>query len=740
MRVIECPVCRRQYRFDESKMTKDTIRVKCRKCENVFVISRDMFSPKSPEPVEKTPSAAPKQGSPPVLDEAKAVTLVIKALPNDTARLRVATRLMSLTGEKLSMLNRKLAKTPARFHVHTSATEIDRLLRAVESTGGKAEIIPGGIREKGGRRRRQGEHRAGWRKWAVAALILTVIGGGLFAYLYKEVQKTHILEQRGIDAVIPAEACVYLRLTDLEKNWQRIQRYPVYQGLDSLLETVRSSPDFENLSFMKGDWENSMLFSLLRLKIMDLIGADIRAALYRDGDRGGSQLLLTLKGNLRIKLLETVARWISHWKTDFPIRQTSEERRLYVIQADGMKRKIYFFSEGLVYVAGTSPDLVKTSLSLVRKELPTKNSLGSISSLRERGATKGVNQLGLFFVKLGDIAPSNPPGMGADKKSASLMPFAFCGDVVGTISYGRGLVFEATMPFKSESIDQRLKTLFESRPRPNQALNYVTGNTIVYLSNNNIDLPTHLSWFRENLTGASDSSVDVGGIISEIDAKTGVDIENQLLPFLGRNVSYGITDVKNGESQSVPAMHLFVEVKDKMKVDDAIRKLLKRLPIPVLSPGSDGAVVTTDHKGTPITHLRYQADDGNPSPLLPLFTPSYAFVDRFLVITTQTESLKRIVDLATGPGQSLIQDNRFNEVRHLIGDESSGLAYVNLKAVSRLARGLLTQGPFAGFLTSNDKKAQDLLLLLQVLQTLNYVWGETDIETDRVRMMIYVSL
>ena len=258
MRVIECPVCRRQYRFDESKMTKDTIRVKCRKCENIFVISRDMFSPKVPEPVEEAPSPAPKEQTAPVLDEAQAVTLVIKTLPNDTARLRVATRLMSLTGEKLSTLTRKLAKTPATFHVHMSTTEIDRILKAIEHTGAKAELVPGGVREKGGMRRRRGEHKASWRKWAIAgALLLAVIGGGLFYCLYKEVQKTHILEQRGIDSVIPTGACVYLRLGDLEENWQRIRKYPVYQGLGSLLETVRSCPDLKDISFMKGNREKN---------------------------------------------------------------------------------------------------------------------------------------------------------------------------------------------------------------------------------------------------------------------------------------------------------------------------------------------------------------------------------------------------------------------------------------------------------------------------------------------------
>ena len=422
--------------------------------------------------------------------------------------------------------------------------------------------------------------------------------------------------------------------------------------------------------------------------------------------------------------------------------EAPSDQRLFVhsgVQLGESPGEIYFFSEGLVYIASTSPDLIETSLSLVRKELPSKNSLAAVSPLREREGTNGVNRLALFYLKLDNLVPSGPPGAADDKKSASLLPFGFCGDVVGTISYGRGLVVESTMPFKSEPIDQRLTMFLRSRPRPNDALNYITSDTIVYVANNNVDLPAQFSWFRESLTRENDSSVDVGGIISEIGAKTGVDIERQLLPFLGRSVSYGLTNVKDGKNPGVPGMHLFVEVTNKMKVDDAIRKLLKKLLIPMLSPTSDVDVVSTDYKGTPITHLRCRPDHGSPLPLS-LFTPSYAFVGRFLVIATQTESLKRIVDLATDPGQSLIQDSRFTEVRQLIGHESSGLAYVDLKAVSGLARGLLTQGPLAGFFISDDKKAQDLLVLLQILETLNYVWSETDIETDHLRMVMYVAL
>ena len=70
------------------------------------------------------------------------------------------------------------------------------------------------------------------------------------------------------------------------------------------------------------------------------------------------------------------------------------------------------------------------------------------------------------------------------------------------------------------------------------------------------------------------------------------------------------------------------------------------------------------------------------------------------------------------------------------------MAYVDLKAVSRLLREFITRGPLAGagFAEAGGRKAEDLQTFFQVLETLNYVRSETEFGGDRVRFLVYVAL
>ena len=68
------------------------------------------------------------------------------------------------------------------------------------------------------------------------------------------------------------------------------------------------------------------------------------------------------------------------------------------------------------------------------------------------------------------------------------------------------------------------------------------------------------------------------------------------------------------------------------------------------------------------------------------------------------------------------------------------MAYVDLKAVSRLLRDLVAQGPLMGFGDAVGRKAQDLQNILQVLETLNYVWTDAQFQNDRLTFLVYVAL
>jgi predicted Zn finger-like uncharacterized protein len=741
MKIIECPVCGRRYRFDESKMSKEKITVKCRKCENNFVISKEMFE--SAE-TEAPPSSQPvEEPSDPPPDDIAPMTLVIKKIPNETARLRAATRLMPLTRERLSVVSKTLSRTPALFHFEMTPTEADNLLKAIESTGVTAEFASKAVSRRTESRATGEFPRGRWKKWVATAVLalLLATAGGLAYHMYREVQKTRVLEQRGIDSVVPKETLFYVRFKDLEEIQQKIQESPVNNGLRSLLDSLKSTRTVQDLLTRKREWETSLGIPFFRLNLMDLVGSDMRVAFYGGNGSRAPQFILTLKASRKIKLMETLAKWLPFGQERPSRRRMGQGQVVYAFQPQGMEKEIYYFSEGMIYVISTSPHLIQKSASLAKRQHTPEDSLKSVSLLSSKGKRTHINQIGLFYVGLENLSGARFGNESTDGEIPLIRSLEGYGDVVGTISYGKGLVVESTMAVHQEHLGQPLRTLLESPPTPNKTLAYVPRNAIVYASNKSLDMATHLSWLRSDLSNRHDFSTALDKILSEIRTKTGVDIEKDILPFVGGESSCVIVGADKEGGFNFPSMQLFLEVKDRSKVETSLQQLLKKPVIDTWFKEAGVDLIGISHEGVPITYLRYQGNDMRLF-FLSALTPCYAFVDDFLVIGIGLENLKQVVDLSQGRGVSIGNDERFNGMKRLFSDRNSGMAYVDLKATGQLLRELITQGPLAGvgMSESGGRKAQDLQAFFQVLETLNYVRTETEFGRDRVRFLVYVAL
>lgn len=738
MNTVECPVCGRRYRFDHSKMIKEKMGVKCRKCENSFVISRDMF--RSSEADTSPPSSPVREPSPPP-EDVQPVTLIIRRIPNETARLRIATRLMPLTGEKLSALTKRLSKTPAMFHLEMTPTEANGLLKAIESMGTMAEFSQTDLSRRGAKIGREDFPKRGWKRWmAVTVLmVLLVLAGGLSYHMYREVKKTHIFEQRGIDSAIPSGAFLYIRCRDIEENLQRIQDKSTNRGIVSLVERLRSIPQIQSLLARKRELESSMGVPFFDPDLMDFIGSDMRVALYGGNASGGPQVVFTLKGNLKIKLMETLGKWIPYWYGSSLSTQTDRGQRVYTVRLKGIGREIYFFSEGLIYIVSTSPNLIRTSRSLVEGQLSAKSSLKSLSVLAKKGEGTGINRLGVFYVDFRNLIETwLGKGQGHDR-ATYLMSLGSYRDLVGTLFYGRGLVVESTLAMDDESLEFPLRTLFESPSAPNKTLAYVPRNTIFYASNTGLDLANYFPWLWKNLKNRPGSSSDSDNILDQIKAKTGLDIEKEILPFLGREFSYAIVGIDQEGTIPLPAVQVFFEVTDPSRLEASIQKSLKGTEVRSWFKKAGVDLMSTSHDGVPITSVRYQGGERMPF-FLSAFTPSYAFVGDFWVFGTRLESLRRVVDLSKGRGISMLKDRRFEEMKRFFRSESHGMAYMDLRATSLLLRNPLNQGLVAGFFKSGGERGRDLQFFLQLLETLNYVWSQAEFEGEHVRFLVYAAL
>jgi predicted Zn finger-like uncharacterized protein len=367
MRIVECPVCGRKYRFDESKMSKEKIRVKCRKCENTFLISKEIFQATRPE---RSPSPQPeeKPSSPPP-EDVSAIALVIKKAADETARLRIASKLMPITRERLSVLTQQLSKPSAVFHLEMTPSEAKNLVTIIESTGTIAEFTPREVSPPKELRGGEKQEKPTRTKW-VAAVVLTVLlltAGGLAFYMVQEARKTRILEKRGIDSVVPKGAFFYLRLKGLEETRQKIQENPIHGEFLLLVERLKALGPVQDFLSRAGEWEKSTGIPFLRPNLMDLIGSDMRVAFYPDEGSGTSHFLLTMKASPEMKLMETLWKWLPFGQVKKSPKRMDQGKIVYAVRPEGVGREFYYYSEGMVYVISTSTDLIQTSTSLASR-------------------------------------------------------------------------------------------------------------------------------------------------------------------------------------------------------------------------------------------------------------------------------------------------------------------------------------------------------------------------------------
>jgi hypothetical protein len=333
--------------------------------------------------------------------------------------------------------------------------------------------------------------------------------------------------------------------------------------------------------------------------------------------------------------------------------------------------------------------------------------------------------------------------LAGDKRGNANGPFPVhseaYGDVVGTVSYGKGLVVESTMAVKLESLDQPLRAFFECAPATNKTLAYLPKNTIVYASTNCVELGTYFAWLQKNLKDRPDSPIAFDGVFQGISAKTGVDIEKDILAFFGRGFSYAVLNGSREGNVGFPGIQLFFQMKDRSKVETSLQELLEK-PASRSWLKEVGVDLSNMNQGNvPITYLRYRGDDMRFF-FLSALTPCYAFVDDILVIGSELEGVRQMVDLSRGQGSSILTDRRFNEVRRLVGEKNNGMTYVNLKAASRLLKGFSAQGMLRGAAGTGSEREEDLQVFFRVLETLNYLWSAIEFEGDRLRFLFYVAL
>ncbi len=196
--------------------------------------------------------------------------------------------------------------------------------------------------------------------------------------------------------------------------------------------------------------------------------------------------------------------------------------------------------------------------------------------------------------------------------------------------------FSSIVQFDPEQLAPFQKTIYTREPVENRSLLNMPSDLLVYFWSNWLDLS---GWWQETLVRATPNEVAAAGrIASWIEARAGMSID-EFLGLFGREFGFNVAEIRTSGFIPVPRICCCIELADRDRVEQLLEKIISGLP-----------VRRDKVAGIPVVSI--MAADG-------LMQPSYALLDRFLVVADSREQIENILRLSS---KRLIRDDHFQAV------------------------------------------------------------------------------
>jgi hypothetical protein len=196
--------------------------------------------------------------------------------------------------------------------------------------------------------------------------------------------------------------------------------------------------------------------------------------------------------------------------------------------------------------------------------------------------------------------------------------------------------FTSIVQFDPDMLAPFQKTIYTREPVENRHLLNMPADLLVYFWSNWLDLP---AWWKESLAmGTAEELAAAGRISNWIEKQSGMTID-EFLALFGQEFGFEVAEIRTSGFFPVPRICCCIELTDRDRVEQLLEKIITGLP-----------VRRDKVAGIPVVSI--MAAEG-------LMQPSYALLDRFLVMA---DSRKQIEDILKVSSKRLVNDELFQAV------------------------------------------------------------------------------
>jgi hypothetical protein len=261
----------------------------------------------------------------------------------------------------------------------------------------------------------------------------------------------------------------------------------------------------------------------------------------------------------------------------------------------------------------------------------------------------------------------------------------------------------------AEDLPSDLAAFMTAHPGPVRSIGLVPDSTLVLFSTSSFDAGAALTGIRRGImrsradsisADSADSMIAAG--IARFEARTTIDLEEELLPAIGREFAFAAVGVDRGFMFPIPRMAILVEVRDEGKARTVLEKL-ERWSADELRQRRSISLSWQDETYQGVA-VRYA-----PTPLGESIEPAYVVEDGFALIASSRTGLHALLDTRADRASSLAESPGFAAMSAFFPAEASGLVFLDLAAIAAQVRALSGMGMSIGDSTGEVTPLLDAL-------------------------------
>ena len=501
---------------------------------------------------------------------------------------------------------------------------------------------------------------------------------------------------------VPKNVVAFYSLNNVEKVWTELRGSDFWKEFSNLKIWQDANVQTTMQNFQT-EFKKSLGFELGEGTIMDLIGKElVIAVLPMEAESQQPNILFLSEVGGKTKVAEQIFKMI-------------ETSRSEGAEATPVKtERVNFGSAEIVHVIPNTPEdpdvyytLLDNSMivGLGNTRAALENAINvhdekSEDSLAKNEAfqnlisktTLGENTIGRFYMDFGQVgslieALSAIPGTGPLAPNVT-NAFASLKTLGGTTVLDKGLMTRIEVTPNKEKMDSQTRSMWETQPAKPESLALVPSGTYLYSTSCSLDVSGMWDLWLNNLStqNAQQAQLIQDGIRS-FEQSMGVEIKKDILSWIGNEAAYVFNEVSTGGLFPIPKMAILVKVTDKGAAQKFLDKLVDGINKQTAAVGEEQEGETASALPG-ITGFQLQMAEenykGSSLNLLELpflgksLAPGYAFVGDFLVISSNAEALKKMIDTYKGDNPSLEKDENFQNAAKVIERKTNQIVYVNM--------------------------------------------------------------